>query len=263
MAPVLVIAYLATAMVATSPVAVTYQEWIRTYTARGGDAGFHEKDDWLGIAIPGGSRGGVSPGGLLRPKGVEEVRLSGAGVRNAHVVAVLRWPGVRRLYIQNCTGLDDTVFPLFGASASREIHIYDMPVTAAGVSGLSGSKTIQKINLVTTLNDKFADLKLTDMAQLESLMLLGFRITSVVLSEMPKLESIFDSSDLVPTRLRRVELSNLPLLPQVNFALAPVDKLVVDQCPALEEILVKKAKLSDDDIAALIRKNPKLKVVRR
>jgi len=111
MAPVLVIAYLATAMVATSPVAVTYQEWIRTYTARGGDAGFHEKDDWLGIAIPGGSRGGVSPGGLLRPKGVEEVRLSGAGVRNAHVVAVLRWPGVRRLYIQNCTGLDDTVFP--------------------------------------------------------------------------------------------------------------------------------------------------------
>jgi len=131
------------------------------------------------------------------------------------------------------------------------------------VSGLSGSKTIQKINLVTTLNDKFADLKLTDMAQLESLMLLGFRITSVVLSEMPKLESIFDSSDLVPTRLRRVELSNLPLLPQVNFALAPVDKLVVDQCPALEEILVKKAKLSDDDIAALIRKNPKLKVVRR
>ena len=61
----------------------------------------------------------------------------------------------------------------------------------------------------------------------------------------------------------RVEFSNLPQLPEVDFAHAPLDKLVVDKCKSLEEIRVKKAKLSDDDIAELTRNNPKLKIIRK
>ena len=103
-----------------------------------------------------------------------------------------------------------------------------------------------------------------DTAELELLSLLNFNMTSVILSDLPKLRGMFQSSDLIhPELLRRAEFSNLPELPDVNFAWAPLDKLTVEKCKSLEEIKVKKAKLSDDDIAELTRNNPKLKIIRK
>lgn len=256
----LAFAHLFAASLMINTVPIPPQEWVRAYTAQGGKATFNVKSGLLSIA----PIGGTVPGGILYPKAIAEVALVGVGVRNAHVSAVLKWPGVNTLYLPECTGIDDTVFPFLKASGLHEIHMHDVYVTASGVSRLSGSKTIRKINISTREEGKSAALKLTDMDQLKFLSLLNFNITSVALSDMPKLESIFDSSDLIkPKQLRRVEISKLPKLSSLDFALAPLDKLVIEDCKSLEEVRIAKGKLSDSDIAAQIRANPKLKIVRK
>ena len=239
-------------------VAVTPQDWVKACKACGGWAYYDERCEVLSVAAE-----RRVPLGLLYPKGVTDVSLVGKRVQNQHVSAVLKWPDIEMLNLVECPVIDDTVFPLLQASRLHGIHMHDVHVSAAGVSRLSGSKTIQRIDIATQ-GRKFADLKLTDMAQLRLFTLLDFNITSVELSNMPNLEAIFNSSNLYDSsRLRRVELSNLPLLEDLNFAHAPVDKLVVEKCKSLEEIRVKKAKLSDEDVATLTRSNPKLKILRK
>lgn len=241
----------------------TPQEWVRQYNARGGVSEYNRGEHRVTVLITSKEVRNVPLQSMLRPKGGSEVFLVGPGVENSDIVAVLKWPNIKSLALEDCLFTDDSIFTFVRHAKIERLWINCMPATATGVSRLSGSKTLKHVNITTTDRDSISALQLNGMDSLQTLHMTMFALNKIMLSNMPKLEDIFATHEIDPRQLQKVELNDLPLLTDVNFSLAPLTELKIAKCQSLKEFRAKSSKLTDDNVRTIMNENPMLKLIRK
>lgn len=235
-------------------------DWIAIYRQHGGIAKYDNKGNSVTIYSP--EKGNLAS--LLfvpRLKNINTVHLVGSKIRDDDVSAAMKWPGVSRLELTDCSSISDKIFSSIKSSQLKELFFQQIPVSAQGVSELSGSKTLQIINISST-SDVSGELNLHDMKSLRILELVSFKLQSVILKNNPSLENIFSTVNIDAAKLAKLELIRLPLLQEAEFNWAPITTLIISKCEKLHEIRINKSKLTTDQVKNIIKDNPSLKIRR-
>lgn len=241
--------------------ASTATDWVTKYGKLGGKAFLWSPDEaTIGIQKREGQKPLVGLKGLKPAAGIRRVVIQGFEVADDDLEALAAWKELEQIdVIDGKKVTDKGVKALATLPRLRELVLADTAATAAGANAFSGHKELTRLTMSNTIvENKVTSLDLKEIPKLQGLTLVCQGMTTVRLTNLPKLEWVGD----FPQELEEAELSELRSLTELVFRGARLKKLTVSGLPNLESLDLRSTPLDGDTVAIIQKAFPAAKVRR-